>query len=635
MRSKIALLLPGLALWLLLAASYALYLPGQQGMFNFDDSVNLKGLTDVKDEWTALIFMVTGEASALSRPVALASFLLNLNDWPKNPQGFLYINILIHLLNGALLAWLVLRLVRLVQQNLKHTEWIAVTTSALWLLSPLLTSTSLIIIQRMTSLCGTFVLTGLLVYLVGRSWEVSGRIQSGRWLQASGIALGTLFAVLAKENGALLSLYALILEVTVLAGVAELSAWRRWRIGLLVTPPLLLLGYIALKWPSMMAVYATRDFTLGERMMTEAVILWDYLRLALLPRPVAFSPFHDDYPIVRNLFEQPWAFIAMLSWLAILALAIRQRRRWPLFALAVLWYLGGHVLESTVLPLELYFEHRNYLPLIGPSLALSWWIWTLQTDGKLRRIALTALGGYALLLAAMLWQLTTLWSQPLIAAELWARRHPTSPRAMHFLATGYLAVGNIDTARQVLEQAAYARPATIGLALQALLLTCKKGNADETQSLYRMAEEHAATGEYSGATVHSLTRLQEMLQQNECPGLARTDLHRLADRLMTNPLYASPGRRLGHLHYFISQLYREERDLDGTLQHLEAAYRTDPDIGAIAVIVDTMLSAGLRDEAQAFLDQTQKDLPLNPILRAEWLKTIDQLRDVVDRSRPR
>ncbi|MFO1423602.1 MAG: hypothetical protein U1F70_08100 [Candidatus Competibacteraceae bacterium] len=631
MRPKIILFLPGLAVGLLLVVGYALYLPGQGGMFNFDDSVNLKGLADVRDGWSALVFLVTGEASTLSRPVALASFLLNWGDWPSTPQGFLYINILIHLLNGALLAWLVLRLVRLVQpQPTQRAEWIAISTATLWLLSPLLASTSLIIIQRMTSLCATFVLAGLLAYLIGLSWEASGRAKRGRWLQAGGISLGTLLAVLSKENGILLSLYALILEGTVLAGVTELSAARRWRMRLLAAPPLFLAVYIALTWPTMMAVYAGRDFTLGQRLMTEAVILWDYLRLALLPRPIAFSPFNDDYPVVRGLFEQPWALIALLSWLAVLALAFRQRRRWPLFALAVLWYLGGHALESTVLPLEFYFEHRNYLPLVGPVLALSWWVWTLQPGSAPRRIALTALGGYTLLLAAMLWQLTTLWGQPMIAAELWARRHPTSPRAIHFLATSYLAVGNVNTARQILERAAYARPASVGIALVALPFTCKNGDPEATRALYRLAEAHAATGEYSGASADSLSRLREMLKQGQCPGLEWADLRTLVDRLMANPLYVATGRRLGHLHYIQSELYRDERDLDGTLRHLFAAHAADPDIGAIALIVGTLLSAGLRDEARAFLEQVQQNLPLNPVLRIEWRKIVGQLRDATE-----
>jgi hypothetical protein len=120
--------------------------------------------------------------------------------------------------------------------------------------------------------------------------------------------------------------------------------------------------------------------------------------------------------------------------------------------------------------------------------------------------------------------------------------------------------------------------------------------------------------------------------KGECPGLDRKDLHALADRLMTNPLYVISGRRRSGLHYLKSELYREERNLDGTLRHLEAAYEAEPDIGAIALIVGTMLSAGLRDEARTFLEQTQKDLPLNPVLRSEWLKIIGQLRQLLDRQ---
>ena len=34
-------------------------------------------------------------------------------------------------------------------------------------------------------------------------------------------------------------------------------------------------------------------------------------------------------------------------------------------AFGIAFFLGGHLLESTVLPLELYYEHRNYLPSFG------------------------------------------------------------------------------------------------------------------------------------------------------------------------------------------------------------------------------------------------------------------------------
>ena len=624
---------PGFILWLLLILGYVLYLPGQRGVFHFDDSANLHGLAQVNDSWTALVFLIGGEAGPLSRPVALASFLLNQGDWPNSPQGFLYINILIHLLNGALLSWFTLRLIRLIQPNrTQPAEWIAVSTAALWLLSPLLASTSLIIIQRMASLCATFVLAGLLTYLIGLSREACGQVIRGRWLQALGIGLGTLLAALTKENGVLLPLYALILEGTVLAGVVALSSGRRWRMLLLALPPLALLAYLATHLSP--AAFAIRDFTLTERLLTQPIILWDYLRLALFPQATAFTPFHDDYPIAHSLFDPPTALLAILAWLIVFGLAIWRRRRWPWFAFAVLWYLGGHALESSTLPLELYFEHRNYLPLIGPALALSYFVWTPPASHSLRRLAPAALGGYLLLLAAILWQVTTLWGQPFIASQLWAREHPASIRTMNFLAESYLASGNIAKARQVLEQAAHAHPIEIGLALNAMVLTCRDETisqdaaASKIQALYRGVLNNAPTSKYSASASGALLLLQDLINQGKCQSFERAHLHKILALLMTNPSYTASGRQLNYLHNLWAGLYRDERNLNDALKHLQAAWAAESDIGTAVLIVSALISAGLRDEAQAFLKEAQQNPPANPVLRREWRKIINQLWEI-------
>jgi len=230
----------------------------------------------------------------------------------------------------------------------------------------------------------------------------------------------------------------------------------------------------------------------------------------------------------------------------------------------------------------------------------------------------------------MLWQLTTLWGQPLIAAELWAR--PSSRLApRHEFSRHWLLGGRQRHHRSSNSgKGGLRRPAAVGIALQALLLTCKNGDPDATRALYRLAEAHAATGEYSGAGANSLSRLREMLPRGECPGLERADLRALADRVdgqSTLCRFRSPARPPA-LHSI--ELYRDERDLDGTLRHCTPAYAADPDIGAIALIVGTLLSAGLHDEARTFLEQAQRDLPLNPVLRIGWRKIIGQLWEVVD-----
>ena len=613
----------------MLLIAFALYLPAQGGPFHFDDRVNLRGLASVEDAGSALLFVTGGEAGPLGRPVALASFLLNVGDWPDNPRGFLSVNILIHLLNGALVAWLTLRLARLMRPDLgARAEWLAVSAAALWLLLPLLASTQLLIIQRMTSLSATFVLGGLLAYVIGLSWEAGGRAIRGRWMQAAGIGLGTLLAAFSKENGALLPLYALILEATVLAGVRGISTWRRWRMAVLALPVVALIGYLAVHLSP--AAFAARDFTLTERLLTQPIILWDYLRLALLPQPNAFTPFHDDYGIARGLLEPPTALVALLAWAAVLGVALWQRRRWPLLALAVLWYLGGHALESSALPLELFFEHRNYLPLVGPAIALAWLVWT--ATGSWRRLAPALLGAYLLLLAGLLWQTTSLWGQPLLAAEIWAIDKPGSSRAQQFLARQYLAIGESGTAYKALSRASAANPERIDLALQALQLACFDGRESAVVPDYAQAMPRLAQGPFSYATLDALSALLDATEDERCTALTAAQMHRMLDALLANPHYRG-GRSRSHLHHMKARLYRSERSLDGTAHHLEAAFEAKPDINTAVVMIGTLLSGGLREEAQTFLDDARRQVPRNPVQRAHWLRLLAQVEQLIDPRR--
>jgi hypothetical protein len=617
--------LPGLVLWLLLGITYALYVPGLTGSFHFDDEVNLRGLALVEDTHSALLFVTGGEAGPLGRPVSLASFLLNVGDWPDHPRGFLSVNIFIHVLNGALLAWLALRLARLTWPNVgARAEWIAVSAAALWLLLPLLASTQLLIIQRMTSLSATFVLGGLLGYLIGLSWEASGRAIQGRWLQVGGLGLGTLLAVFSKENGALLPLYALVLEATVLARVSGIATWRRWRMVILAIPVVALFGYLAANLSP--AAFAARDFTLTERVLTQPIVLWDYLRLAILPRVNAFTPFHDDYGIARSLLDPPTAAIALLAWAALLGVALWWRRRWPVFALAVLWYLGGHALESSALPLELFFEHRNYLALVGPAIALAWLVWTVT--GSWRRLAPALFTSYVLLLAGLLWQTTSLWGQPLLAGEIWAIDKPISPRAQQFLAQRYLLMGEPFTAYKVLSRASAANPERIDLALQTLQLACADGRESAVAQHYKHCAPRLSHGPFGNATLSALSALLDLREDAHCTTLTDRQMHRLLDELLANPRYQAAYSR-SHLHHMKARLYRGERLLNETANHLELAFDAKPDIGTALIMIGTLVSAGLREEALVFLNHARACAPYSPVQRSHWLRLLGQLEQQI------
>ena len=144
----------------------------------------------------------------------------------------------------------------------------------------------------------------------------------------------------------------------------HLHLWRVWRFVFFMLPLLLLLAYIGYQWNSFLAVYEMKSFSLSERIGTQLIALWHYLSQAFIPNIQSIGPFQDDFPI--HPLTSPLAIFACITWIVLIAAAFKFRNRyWPIL-FAVSWYLTGHLLESTLLPLELYFEHRNYIPIIGP-----------------------------------------------------------------------------------------------------------------------------------------------------------------------------------------------------------------------------------------------------------------------------
>src|SRR5690606_29487200 len=174
------------------------------------------------------------------------------------------------------------------------------------------------------------------------------------------------------ETGALTPLLAVVLNATLLRGVlSSLPSKSRWilRAGALLPVAALLIA-ILVKFDSLTG-YSKRPFNLQERLFTECRILIDYAFNILVPNLRGAGIYHDDIVISRHLLF-PWTTLPSLACVcASMIIALWGRRRWPLLSFGVLWFLCGHLLESTVFPLELYFEHRNYLPMFGIVFSIS------------------------------------------------------------------------------------------------------------------------------------------------------------------------------------------------------------------------------------------------------------------------
>ena len=102
--------------------------------------------------------------------------------------------------------------------------------------------------------------------------------------------------------------------------------------------------------------------------MTQAHVIALYLKLFFVPIPGTMSLFHDNFPITHAL--DGTTVLLLVGYVAAIVGAFALRQRAPWIGFGILWFFACHLLESTLIPLELVFEHRNYLAILGLCAAL-------------------------------------------------------------------------------------------------------------------------------------------------------------------------------------------------------------------------------------------------------------------------
>src|SRR5690606_19851997 len=155
-------------------------------------------------------------------------------------------------------------------------------------------------------------LLGLAGYLHART-DLERSSRRSLVLMSVSLLVATALAAFTKESGALLPVYVLALEATVLPRPAGLGArWTIWKCVFLVLPAAAIAAYVALRVPYSPSTVLSRDFTGCERLITEARILWEYLINAFVPRPGKFGPFHDGHTVTRTVLD-PLALAAIVA----------------------------------------------------------------------------------------------------------------------------------------------------------------------------------------------------------------------------------------------------------------------------------------------------------------------------------
>jgi hypothetical protein len=466
--------------WIVAAVCLAVFLwafvPGLYGGFYLDDYPNLSPLGYLKDSSLPLLsFLVDPAVGGLGRPISYLTFLAQYESWPDNPFDFKVVNLFIHGVNGLLVYFLALLILRIKFGCNIPRHWIkyaALLATFTWLILPIQVSTVFYVVQRMTLLSTSFVLLSLVGYL----WL---RTKVGVWnrkhylVACFAVGIGYL-GIFAKENAVLTGLLILVCEFTLLSK----AAWRPNRIfvfGVLVAPLVLVILYLLL-YKDILAGYAGRDFTLYERLSTQAVVIWEYLAKVFFPSPARLHLYNDGFKIYGGLLSDPRVVFSLLALLLGLAVSLRSRSKYPLFTFGFLFYLSAHLLESSFLPLELRFDHRNYLPLVGLIIGLVGVflrLWQRVSENGLKRRLVAGVACFYLLFFVSVSALESrVWGDEKAFALSSLIDRPLSIRAQQEAAAFFVSQGDYMAAANILYSINDKFGRYAGTYAQMLVLSC-------------------------------------------------------------------------------------------------------------------------------------------------------------------
>jgi hypothetical protein len=278
--------------------------------------------------------------------------------------------------------------------------------------------------SRSGVLCASFVLGSLLCFQRAQGTEPGAR----RTLWLSGGIVGFALGLASKEVAAMLPVALVLYDLCFLPAR---DPRRRSRFVRLYLPLLAVVAagtwlrvhmYTMLEAPS-------RGHPLVENLLTQFAVIWRYLALFLAP--VGQSLVHE-VPLVEAL-GGPEALRGALAGASLLLLALVcwvLRRRQPLAAFGILWFLAMMV-PSSALPLpEPAAEHRTYLASCGLFLALA----SLLAQGlhalrmparRARAVAWIGALSLVVALSGLTLARNRVWSDP---TRLWSDAATRAPR---------------------------------------------------------------------------------------------------------------------------------------------------------------------------------------------------------------
>lgn len=486
-------------LFLLIMSAVLLYSNTLEAPFYFDDEQNIVQNPYIRlTELTFKKIVQAGfESPASQRPIANISFALNYYFDRYNVIGYHVVNIMIHIVNGILLYFLTKTTLSLSSLRARDKPYsrIAFFTALIWLVHPIQIQSVTYVVQRMNSMSAMFFTLSLLLYVKGR---LVGENQK-RWPWFAGCGFAWILALGSKQIAASLPFFILLYEWYFFQNrsMSWLKKKLPYVIGLCIFLGIIVFAYEGLNpVHSILSGYACRDFTLTERVLTQFRVVVYYISLLVYPHPGRLNLLHN-FEISHSLVDPISTLISMAALVGSIGLAFFLARKEPLISFSILWFFGNLVIESSVINLEIIFEHRTYLPSM-----LVWLIVVVLIDKYATRksLAFGLLGIIAFTFSLWTYERNSVWASETSFWNDCAKKTSDNPRVFHSLGKLHLRKNNIDEALEAYETALTIDPnfvisyVGLGAALRA------KGRIADAISVHKKAIEMAP--DYDSAYHH-------------------------------------------------------------------------------------------------------------------------------------
>ena len=349
--------LTGMRFLAALCAAFFVYGPALTGPFVFDDKVQLYAKAATADQslpnWINSV-----------RPMLFFTFWLNHLVLGNAPLGYHLVNVIIHVLNTALVFLVTHRLLILYRGSAARgkVDLLAGFAAVVFLLHPIQTESVAYIASRSETLCAFFMLAALALFLYRRPGPVT-------WPAASAIMLLCVAACATKEQAVSLVPVLLLADLFWEADFSLARLRANWRLYVSLAAAGLLGAAVVVRLleisPS--AGFRLHDLTWLEYFLTECRVFFSYVRLFVLPVGQTLSP---EVAISKNIFDHGSIF-GLLGILALIAAAVYFRRRWRLASFGILVFIVLLAPTSSFVPLlDPLVEHRLYLPTLALTLVL-------------------------------------------------------------------------------------------------------------------------------------------------------------------------------------------------------------------------------------------------------------------------